>query len=1026
MKVDIAEIIGRLKNVAEEKGRETNDKFVQTYGRMLKGYLALLEKSGEIISRIPHDDSSLHEAFTNTLDCLETSRKWLQSVSGILDHLIDDSMRESFRDSLLELTGDIPEKITIPVPDGFWAPSPGDHLTTRIGKSLRFTAIRLRRTAVSVISSVMKLFGKPARKAPKITRSFSLHNFLYRFTADRLLESYDKYEQSLIKTVSDTVHVIHDSADQLYRGVLTNNDESEPEKTFTGESVNNIAALLDEQKSVVRQAILSIPSAPSEAFDRFIESMEVIKEVSKIKYATAGSFILPEKEFGEENIRAYEQRLDSHRARNRQLWDKHIRGEEEDWHKDIEIAVLRLHIEKNRFETSEYITDTINTSILTALEDANFMIAETLDVLNESDLSDEKRFMDNVQSESAVLQKNLRETAIPRIMDAVLKGNIEQRYRSFFDTIQSSLDIIGEEHIIFELRDESNVPPQSKTSRVALKELISNETVSPLAEKHASTMTDIHDRIERTFRAITEIDRIVEYNVNAALELIKSADDEATADYPKACSIVIEGLERTNTQINELKGDYEKIRDLSGEYLHEMTVTFISGLLELGNNEMVLELKLRLARAKTRENIRRFIAISVKRTLAAVRSIIPVIISAMKAVRAWYRRFRKIAGLEVPAIGIDLKVAEYLIESRQRLERLPYVYQLLFNLKPLTDRRFFSARTNEIDRLKEVYRNWQTGKPMSVSVIGERGSGKTTLVHFIETDILSTARIIRIDLLKTVYRESELLDYLRNAFGEEEAESLDDLETRILEQEERFVCIFENLHNMYLRTVDGFEALERFMLFIQRTESKILWIVSCALYGWRYLDQVVRVSKYFGTVVELSYKNREEIEDTILKRHRVSGYLLEFDVTPAIVKLRAYRKLQSDEDRKAFLRRRFFDQLAGLAAGNIRVVILFWLTAIREVTKEKMVLSPDIEFDHSFVYQLPPDELFTLAALIQHEMLNAERHARIFRQDIRDSLLILNRMERIGYLLKSEETYSIHPFMYRPVVKALQSKNILQ
>ncbi|MBN1294676.1 MAG: hypothetical protein JXB48_22765, partial [Candidatus Latescibacteria bacterium] len=112
--------------------------------------------------------------------------------------------------------------------------------------------------------------------------------------------------------------------------------------------------------------------------------------------------------------------------------------------------------------------------------------------------------------------------------------------------------------------------------------------------------------------------------------------------------------------------------------------------------------------------------------------------------------------------------------------------------------------------------------------------------------------------------------------------------------------------------------------------------------------------------------------------------------------------------------------------GNIRVAILFWLMAIKEMTKDTMIVSSEIEFDHAFVYQLAPEELFSLAALIQHERINAEMHSTIFSQDIRDSELILNRMLRNGYLQKNGEQYSIHPFLYRPVVKALQSKNILQ
>jgi hypothetical protein len=240
------------------------------------------------------------------------------------------------------------------------------------------------------------------------------------------------------------------------------------------------------------------------------------------------------------------------------------------------------------------------------------------------------------------------------------------------------------------------------------------------------------------------------------------------------------------------------------------------------------------------------------------------------------------------------------------------------------------------------------------------------------------------------------------------------------------VCLCEDIHNLFVRTVDGFEAIERFLLFVQRTGNVVLWIITCTLYGWRYLDFVLHVSRYFTAIISLSSEDRGEIEETILKRHRVSGYILEFILSPAVGKDRAYRKLTHDEDRRKYIREYFFSRLAKRASGNIQVALLYWLMAIREFTKEKMYISPDIDFDHAFIYQLPPDELFTLAAIMQHESLSAEYHARIFHQDIRDSFLILNRMEKIGYLEKSGDQFIIHPFLYRPVVKALESKNILQ
>ena len=86
---------------------------------------------------------------------------------------------------------------------------------------------------------------------------------------------------------------------------------------------------------------------------------------------------------------------------------------------------------------------------------------------------------------------------------------------------------------------------------------------------------------------------------------------------------------------------------------------------------------------------------------------------------------------------------------------------------------------------------------------------------------------------------------------------------------------------------------------------------------------------------------------------------------------------------------------------------------------------PEIQLDHSFLFQMPAEELFTLAALIQHENLDHQQHARIFRQSEQKSELLLERMRNSGILIKRQKGYVIHLFLFRPIVRALKAKNIL-
>ena len=113
------------------------------------------------------------------------------------------------------------------------------------------------------------------------------------------------------------------------------------------------------------------------------------------------------------------------------------------------------------------------------------------------------------------------------------------------------------------------------------------------------------------------------------------------------------------------------------------------------------------------------------------------------------------------------------------------------------------------------------------------------------------------------------------------------------------------------------------------------------------------------------------------------------------------------------------------SSGNITIAILYWLLSVKQIKNDKLTLSPAFEFDFSFLQQMHIEDLLTFAALLQHETLSAIEHSQVFRQDLQKSQLSLNRLMNKGILVKTEEGYKIHYFLYRPIVRILLNKNIM-
>jgi hypothetical protein len=275
------------------------------------------------------------------------------------------------------------------------------------------------------------------------------------------------------------------------------------------------------------------------------------------------------------------------------------------------------------------------------------------------------------------------------------------------------------------------------------------------------------------------------------------------------------------------------------------------------------------------------------------------------------------------------------------------------------------------------------------------------------------------------YSETALLDVMKKIFGVKKATDFNDLLKMIKLQGLKKVIILENIQNIFLRVIDGFQGLEKLLLFISQSSRQIFWIVTCTLYSWQYLDKVLHVSKYFHKTIQLGDMPEDQVREIILKRHRVSGFEIKYAVPPDILSSRKFKKLPSENKKQEYLQDLFFRDLNDLSSGNISVAMLFWQRAIREVLPDKLIVNPIINIDFSFLYQLSYEELFTLTALMQHEILNVEQHASIFHQNKTKSALMLNKLLNNGIIIQHSNGYHIHPFLYRAIVRTLKSKNIL-
>jgi hypothetical protein len=371
------------------------------------------------------------------------------------------------------------------------------------------------------------------------------------------------------------------------------------------------------------------------------------------------------------------------------------------------------------------------------------------------------------------------------------------------------------------------------------------------------------------------------------------------------------------------------------------------------------------------------------------------------------------------------RASDYLNETERRLSSLPLIYRSLFHFDPVSDPRYLKGRDGVLRRLEETHRRWESGVFASVAIVGEAGSGKTSLLDRFLSTSLADATILRIVIPRTMRWETELLDLLKTSFDAPDADDFDALSTRIRSGGPRRV-VLEGMQNLFLRHMNGFEAIDRFLLLITETASTVFWMVTCTRYAWNYLDDVIHCSATFTDVVETDAMSANDIREAILSRHRVSGYRAVFIPSDGVKRSRAYRKRLNDEEaRQEYLEARYFDDLATWSRGNIKIAMLFWLRTIRGITSDTFTIEPLsadlIEIGDAFGL----DDLFAIAAILQHQDLSVDELALTQNRSASDCRMTLTRLHARRILTVSDGRYSLNAVLLRPLTRRLQSKNIL-
>jgi len=314
---------------------------------------------------------------------------------------------------------------------------------------------------------------------------------------------------------------------------------------------------------------------------------------------------------------------------------------------------------------------------------------------------------------------------------------------------------------------------------------------------------------------------------------------------------------------------------------------------------------------------------------------------------------------------------EFILDPREK--DLPAIYRRLFRIEAVDDPRFLVGRDLEMRALAEARTLWEADRPVAILVVGERGSGKTSLINCALQRPLAGLDVVRGELNGRLASPGGVRSFLAELLGVDDPAQLEAEMSGT-----RRVLVLEEMERAFLRSVGGFDGVRELERIIAATSGSTLWVLVTNQQAFRLLDAAVGLGDLFSHRIDVAMTPAAAIRQAILVRHNLSGLRLRF--TPAL----------ADRSIGAALRRRlkqagdaeeiFFARLARESAGVFRTAFEIWLGQIEAVEAGTLVMkamsAPDIG---AVIAGMDQDDLFTLLAIMQHGSLTADEHATVFQ-----------------------------------------------
>ena len=875
-------------------------------------------------------------------------------------------------------------------------------------KRIKKAALKISRLPGRTANIPRKIFKKETKPPKNWHRFVPLKNLSIFYLRDKLSRSLFEIIEDTYLNISSAyskIWELDERINKIFNEIPEQGVDDSIKETSYIQEIESIIKTLTELKSTLKD------KSELKTNEIFIEYEDV--------YSKAGTIETPKGRFSPRKIKKANENLNSNYKEISKGWMNAFFTLFEDWRLNKELYILcgsSLEVYSLIKEESE---SKIINKIFPGLKSISVLLESIKNEINEF-YGSSGELLSLLYRKRDKIFKQLSNEIIPAVSETILRQNIPELAGDIEINIEKMVQNLSTQRAIIKQNTYSRKVKTSEIDYISPKEIISFSSLAKFSKSIQHIKSNILKEIQKVQSSILDIDQISDFNLDTAISMFKSS--ERTGEDP--LDIAVEGIDRAIGKTNEVEKILLSINNEIKDAVGSKVKDFNDDLIRLTKTENILEIKIGIAKDKALQRTTRL----KEESITWFKNVIPVIKSSYKKGNKRYKEFyssiRRQIGLSPRSAVISSEISDFLVDTQSAVSKLPVVYRRLFEIEALKDERFFEGREGELEKLNTAYEHWKKGGYAPVAIVGEKGSGATTLLNFFERGIEKKFNILRTEIYNAIYKEEELKSFLANLFKVQSAGGITELMDYLNNLPFKQIVVIENIQHLFLRKVNGFVCLKALFELISKTQKNIFWITSASLYSWEYLNKTLNIADYFGYVVRLKSLEDEQMIKVILKRHKISGYNLYFKPSKEEELSKSYKKI-SEEKRHDYLSKQFFSDLNKFAKSNISLALLFWLRSTREVSGDSITIGSLRDIDFSFLSSLETSKVFTLNALLIHDGLTAESFSTINNLPEAQSRLMLFVLLDDGVIIQKHGLYKINPLLYRQAVNLLQTKNII-